>query len=126
MALLNLIPESLRDRELQFRAIRGDLRHRLEVYEYFCDFSPAIADLWDKAVQAAYLDSFYPTLVPPEYSAHSVSTLFEDYYFRAINFRARYITWLAQSFPEGQPTRTRLFELLPSLRSRLEGRWIHD
>jgi hypothetical protein len=94
------VSAAVADRDRQFRAIRGDLQHKLAVYEYFGDFSPQIATLFQNDVQARWLRRFYPDLVPVgNPSDHTLGTVFEDNWFRDPVFRARYIMWLDDTFP---------------------------
>lgn len=119
MVLLDLLPSSNSDRAFRYRALRGDLRHRDEVLEFFGDFSPGIFLLFDNRVQASYIKDELPTFFPPGTpSAHTVGDVFEDLFFRSITFRARYVGWLDLHFSKvDHPTWNCLEDILPSLDS---------
>lgn len=81
--------------DVQFSAIKGDLRHKTDVYALFNTFGPSIDRYFSNKSQADYLRAHRPDLIPsPELNDHSLGTIFEDNYERDIAFRACYITHL--------------------------------
>jgi hypothetical protein len=116
-------PIAQKDRLLQFQAILGDLEHKLSVYNYFSDFSPEIALLFDNRFQAAYIQDLYPSLLPPGApNAHHVGTVFEAHYSAADRvFSSAFVYWLSRTFQEKEhPTPVSLSDALPSYKKWMQ------
>jgi len=85
------------DRDLQFRAIQGDLQHKLDLYRLFEDFGPPVEAFFSNSSQARYLRAERPDLVPVgSPSDYTLGTVFEDNYFRLVLFRSSYLVWVSQ------------------------------
>lgn len=90
------VPSELSDRDLQYRAIRGDLLHKAEVYDLLQNFGFIAEKYFSNESQAKYLREFRPDLITdPGYSDHTLGTIFEDNYFRSILFRSHYLIHVA-------------------------------
>jgi hypothetical protein len=100
MVLLAQQFKSVADRETQFTAIFGDLKHKEDVYTTLQDFGPRVEPLFSNESQAKFLKLCYPELVPPPSSpgqppsSHTLGTIFEFHYYRDVDFRFTYLNTL--------------------------------
>lgn len=80
------------DRLIQFSALLGDLIHRQDVHLHFQAFGPAFVPFFDSANQTAWLLLHHPDLVcDPTWNNHTVSTVFEHFYYSDLRFRLEYL-----------------------------------
>ncbi|UVF62080.1 MAG: hypothetical protein [Alternaria alternata deltaflexivirus 1] len=87
--------------EYILKANLGDSRHRHELVDFFQNIHAAEPFLTNSH-QATYIRTRYPALVPPPQNGvpannHTLGTIFEYNYECYIEFRARYITFIADN-----------------------------
>lgn len=92
------------DREVQLHALCGDNQQKLDTYRFLADFGPGIDRLFSRKFQSWYLLKYHPELVPPPQqpgqppSEHTLSTVFEFYYYRSVTFSSEYMRLLPELF----------------------------
>jgi len=88
------------DRNVQFTAILGDLKHKNDVYIELQDFGPRVDGYFSNKSQGLFLKRHFPDLVPPPASPgqppsdHTLGTIFEFHYYTDLEFRLFYLSIL--------------------------------